>query len=106
MLWYRASLALKSRPGTLRRISSSPFSRTADFIDCSATIVMHVTKKCLLLLISMISLSQNKHLSVGNNAIDEAEKRFLFFEVLGSSSSGDIGLVDFRLLGFEISSKS
>ena len=38
------------RSCTLQRISSSPFSRAADLIDCSATIVMHVAMKCLLLL--------------------------------------------------------
>ena len=53
----------------------------------------------------MISLSQNKHLSVGNRAIDEAEERFCFFEVLGSSS-GAIRLIDFRLLGLGMSVKS
>ena len=76
-------------------------SIAADLLDCSATIVMHVTNECLSLLTYIVSLSQKRHLSGGKSTVEEAEeKRSLFFEVLGASSSGHIELVAFRLLGF------
>lgn len=68
-LWYQASFATRSWPSTLQINLCSHLLATANLLESSAHLVTHFVSFSFTPFTLIVYLSQNRHLSAGNNTL-------------------------------------